>query len=89
MSATPTGTSYIQNRKNKNIFELGKEELYRRLTVREYTRIQGFPDDFKFYYTNLNDAYKMIGNVVPVNLAYVIAKSILSALYNVMTEEAF
>lgn len=68
--------------KNKNIFEPGKEALYRRLTVRECARIQGFPDNFKFYYTNLNDAYKMIGNAVPVNLAYVMAESILKALRN-------
>ena len=65
---------------NKNIFEPGKEALYRRLTVRECVRIQGFPDDFKFYYTDLNDAYKMIGNAVPVNLAFEMAKAILSAL---------
>ena len=68
--------------KNKNIFEPGKEALYRRLTVRECARIQWFPDDFKFYYTNLNDAYKMIGNAVPVNLAFEIAKAISSALDN-------
>ena len=66
--------------KNKNIFVLGKEELYRRLTVRECARIQGFPDDFKFYYTNLNDAYKMIGNAVPVNLAYEMARAINEVL---------
>lgn len=68
--------------KNKNIFELGKEKLYRRLTVRECARIQGFPDDFKFYYTNLNDAYQMIGNAVPVNLVYEMAKTIISTLDN-------
>lgn len=62
--------------KNKNIFVEGKENLYRRLTVRECARVQGFPDDFKFYYTNLNDGYKMIGNAVPVNLAYEMAKAI-------------
>ena len=50
-----------------------QEHLYRRLTVREIARIQGFPDDFKFIYNNINDAYKMIGNAVPVNLAYEIA----------------
>ena len=66
--------------KNKNIFVPGQENLYRRLSVRECARIQGFPDDFKFYYTNLNDAYKMIGNAVPVGLAYEMAKSIKSAL---------
>lgn len=48
--------------------------------MRECARIQGFPDDFKLYYTNLNDAYKMIGNAVPVNLAFEMAKAILSAL---------
>lgn len=66
--------------KDKNIFEPGKEELYRRLTIRECARIQGFPDDFKFYYTNVNDGYKMIGNAVPVNLAYEMAKSIIETL---------
>ena len=68
--------------KNKNIFEPGKEHLYRRLTIRECARVQGFPDDFKFYYTNLNDAYKMIGNAVPVNLAYEMAKAIKISLDN-------
>ena len=68
--------------KNKNIFEPGKEYLYRRLTVRECARVQGFPDNFKFYYTNLNDAYKMIGTAVPVNLAYEMAKAIKIALDN-------
>ncbi len=54
-------------------FVEGKESLYRRMTVREVARIQGFPDDFQFIYENVNDAYKMIGNAVPVNLAYEIA----------------
>lgn len=65
---------------NKNIFVPGKEALYRRLTVREAARVQGFPDDFKFYYTDLNNAYKMIGNAVPVNLAYEMAKAIRAVL---------
>lgn len=46
------------------------------MTVREIARIQGFPDDFKFIYNDLNNAYKMIGNAVPVNLAYEIAVAI-------------
>lgn len=65
---------------NKNIFEPGKENLYRRLSIRECARLQGFPDDFIFYYNGLNDAYKMIGNAVPVNLAYEMAKSIINSL---------
>jgi|BioPla2DNA2_1021312.scaffolds.fasta_scaffold07044_3 DNA (cytosine-5)-methyltransferase 1 len=75
--------------KNKNIFEPGKEHLYRRLTVREAARVQGFPDDFIFYYTNLNDAYKMIGNAVPVNLAFEMAKAIKKALDKVENREIY
>ena len=61
-------------------FVEGKENLYRRLTVREVARIQGFPDSFNFIYSNLNDGYKMIGNAVPVNLAYEIAVAIKDVL---------
>lgn len=66
--------------KDKRIFKPGSEEKYRRMTVREVARLQGFPDDFVFYYDNVNDGYKMVGNAVPVPLAYEIAKSIKQAL---------
>ena len=49
-------------------FVPGKESLYRRLSVRECARIQTFPDSFRFYYSKLSSAYKMIGNAVPVKL---------------------
>lgn len=62
--------------KNDCRFVEGREHLYRRMTIREVARIQGFPDDFKFIYTDTNNAYKMIGNAVPVNLAYEIAIAI-------------
>lgn len=68
--------------KNKRIFEPGKEGLYRRLTIREAARIQGFPDDFKFYYQGLNDGYKMVGNAVPVDLAYYVALSVKKVIEN-------
>ena len=62
--------------KNKCKFVSGKEDLYRRMTVREIARIQGFPDNFQFIYENIDNAYKMIGNAVPVNLSYEIAIAI-------------
>ena len=65
---------------NKREFVKGKEHLYRRMTIREIARIQGFPDDFKFIYNYTDDAYKMIGNAVPVNLAYEVAVAIKQAL---------
>ena len=72
--------------KNKRIFVPGYEDLYRRLTVRECARLQGFPDDFEFIYTDVDYGYKMIGNAVPVELAYIIAKQIKAALYNIETK---
>lgn len=65
---------------NDRRFVKGKEHLYRRMTVREISRVQGFPDNFKFIYNNVDDAYKMIGNAVPVPLAYEIAISIRNQL---------
>lgn len=66
--------------KNKREFVKGKENLYRRLTVRECARIQTFPDSFKFYYTDVADGYKMVGNAVPVRLANVVANAIKDSL---------
>ena len=68
---------------NVRIFHPGKEHLYRRLSVRECARIQTFPDDFIFYYKNIADGYKMIGNAVPVKLAFELAKSIKKDLFNI------
>lgn len=41
----------------------------RPLTVREYARIQSFPDNWEFQGT-MSAQYKQIGNAVPVNLSY-------------------
>ncbi len=65
---------------NKRIFVPGKENLYRRLSVRECARIQTFPDNFIFYYKDVADGYKMIGNAVPVKLAKQVADLIMKKL---------
>ncbi len=57
-------------------FVPGCEHLYRRLSVRECARIQSFPDSFVFYYSNLSAGYKMVGNAVPMMLAYHLARKI-------------
>ena len=76
----PQAPRMVKVGKNDCRFEEGKEDLYRRMTIREIARIQGFPDDFAFIYENTDDAYKMIGNAVPVNLAYEIATAIKEAI---------
>lgn len=65
---------------NTRMFVKGSENLYRRMTVREVARVQSFPDDYIFLYNDLNYGYKMIGNAVPVNLAYHIAMQIKKTL---------
>jgi len=69
----PQAPKMIKVGVNNQKFVEGKETLYRRLTVREVARIQTFPDEFKFIYEDVNYGYKMIGNAVPVNLAYSVA----------------
>lgn len=76
----PQAPKMIKISADKRIFVPGKEHLYRRLSVREAARIQTFPDDFILKYKNINAGYKMIGNAVPVNLAYIIAQSIKQVL---------
>ncbi|MDE6072811.1 MAG: DNA cytosine methyltransferase [Muribaculaceae bacterium] len=68
---------------NLQKFVEGYEHLYRRMTVREVARVQSFPDSFKFLYHDLNNGYKMIGNAVPVNLAYHVAMQIRKTLSEV------
>jgi DNA (cytosine-5)-methyltransferase 1 len=51
----------------------------RPFTVREYARIQTFPDDWEFK-GSLAQQYKQIGNAVPVNLAKEVGYSIVSFL---------
>ena len=76
----PQAPKMIFISQNVRKFVEGKENLYRRMTVREVARIQGFPDNFQFIYKNINDGYKMIGNAVPVQLAYEIAVAIRNSL---------
>ena len=73
---------------NQFRFIQGSEHLYRRLSVREAARVQGFPDDFEFVYSSVNDGYKMIGNAVPVPLARVLAEQIGRALAQKLIEAA-
>jgi DNA (cytosine-5)-methyltransferase 1 len=54
-------------------------EETRPFTVREYARIQTFPDEWKFE-GSLAQQYKQIGNAVPVNLAREIGYSIVKFL---------
>lgn len=76
----PASSPMIKVDKDRWIFDTNTIYPYRRLSVRECARIQTFPDDFIFIYNKINDGYKMVGNAVPVNLAYTIGKAIFDDL---------
>ncbi len=72
----------------EDLFEFKDNNLkYRRLSVRECARLQTFPDDFIFYYKNLVNGYKMVGNAVPVKLAAILAKQIMKDLLKLEISE--
>ena len=58
----------------------------RPFAVREYARIQTFPDDWQFA-GSISQQYKQIGNAVPVNLAKEIGYSIVRFLNDVYSQE--
>lgn len=51
----------------------------RPLNIREYARIQSFPDEWKFMGA-MTSQYRQIGNAVPVNLAYHLGRSLIGML---------
>jgi DNA (cytosine-5)-methyltransferase 1 len=57
-------------------------EETRPLTVREYARIQTFPDSWHFC-GSLSSQYKQIGNAVPVNLAFAVGRSLVKLLNDI------
>ncbi len=72
---------------NKRVFVRGSEHLYRRLSIRECARIQTFPDEHKFYYSNMTAGYKMVGNAVPPYLGYYLARQIHKILAEIKLDK--
>lgn len=58
----------------------------RPLKVREYARIQTFPDDWSFS-GSLANQYKQIRNAVPVNLGYHVGRCVLASLGYIPIDE--
>ena len=54
----------------------------RPLNIREYARIQTFPDEWEFV-GSISSQYKQIGNAVPVNLAYAVGRKLIALLNNI------
>jgi len=70
----PTCVAHYAKDKGTRLIKDGKR--IRPYTVREYARLQGFPDWFEFCGTD-NDAYRQIGNAVAVPMGRWIGKQIV------------
>lgn len=69
----PTCVAHYAKDKGTRLVKDGNQ--IRPYTVKEYARLQGFPDWLKFCGTD-NDAYRQIGNAVPVPMGYWIGTQI-------------
>ena len=61
--------------------QMRNEEGLRKMTPREWARLQGFPDSFKFP-VSMTQSYKQLGNSVAVPVIKVIAEKMRIALEN-------
>lgn len=78
----PSTTIIAHLYKDGNRFIHYDPEQQRTITVREAARLQSFPDDFEFVGSRGN-AYQMIGNAVPPELAYKVAEAVYELLEEV------
>jgi DNA (cytosine-5)-methyltransferase 1 len=65
--------------------ERGHPNENRPLNVREYARVQTFPDDWIFT-GSVSSQYRQIGNAVPVNLAFHIGRCLAAKLSDSFSE---
>ena len=65
--------------------EVNREGI-RKLTPREWARLQGFPDSFRLELADTH-LYKQFGNSVTVNVVEAIAKEIKGVLDNVRQQK--
>lgn len=72
----PKAPKMIKEDSSSFKFKEGFEDDYRRYSVREVAWLQTFPNDFIFYYDNIKEGYRMVGNAVPPKLAEVIANQL-------------
>ncbi|CAH0291700.1 Modification methylase BspRI [Peribacillus sp. Bi134] len=77
----PSGSSLIKNENNEWIFPDG-EENYRRLSIREISRIQSFPD----WYTEQKIEQKMPLSALHLQLAYSVPVLLAQAISNSIVE---
>ncbi|MHA1671648.1 MAG: DNA cytosine methyltransferase [Promethearchaeota archaeon] len=75
-------------KKEGDDIQLRNEEGVRKMTPREWARLQGYPDSFKFP-VSMTKAYKQLGNSVAVPVIKSIALEMKKALLNPIIEKKY
>lgn len=70
----------IPSQESSGRFWIYNGKSVRRLTLRECYRLQGFPDSF-IIHSSKTEAYRQIGNSVPLELIKAVARQILTQLF--------
>ena len=68
--------SLILETEKTTMYHGRKRSLFRQPNVREVACIQGFPLNFQLVASEMSERYKLIGNAVPCQLSYALAKAI-------------
>lgn len=63
---------YSKDMGTRMVVDKASKHGIRPFSVREYARLQGFPDDYKFY--NKRSSYKLIGNAVAVPMGRLVGE---------------
>ncbi|GBQ26945.1 C-5 cytosine-specific DNA methylase [Acetobacter estunensis NRIC 0472] len=71
---TITATCTRVSRESIVIAVPGRDDAYRRLTLRERACLQGFPVTFQFYGANYGQKLRMIGNAIPPAFSYLMGQ---------------
>jgi DNA (cytosine-5)-methyltransferase 1 len=72
----PTCVAHYSKDLSTRLIKDKKSKLgFRPFSIREYARLQGFPDDFVF--ENKRCSYKLIGNAVPVHMGRWIGEQVM------------
>lgn len=79
--------SFILGTNQERMYQGRMRKVYRQPSVREVAAIQGFPLDFQLDAPKLSDRYRLIGNAVPCQLSYALARAIIIDIQSkIMTE---
>lgn len=70
------------------VYQGKRRPVYRQPTVREVACLQGFPLDFQLVAGSLSGRYKLVGNAVPCQMSYALARAVLRAFEQSGFEDA-